>query len=139
MWRFRKLFRFVQYFILKTMVNMWELSNQILTHLINIYIFIYLIGTQPSYVKPTWYGQYVKWICGLVVFGDLFASRFQFFLFFFIPTSRSRSNFFCAQFLFLLNLPFSAKAQGAGCRLQITQGTHNNLSVEHTINCPWIT
>ena len=29
------------------------------------------------YTRPTWCGQYVKWICELVVFGDLYASWFQ--------------------------------------------------------------
>ena len=30
-----------------------------------------------QYNRPTWYGQYVKLICEVVVFGDLFASQFQ--------------------------------------------------------------
>ena len=33
--------------------------------------------TASLYTRSTWYYQYVKWISGLVVFGDLFASQFK--------------------------------------------------------------
>ena len=39
--------------------------------------------------RPTWYGQYVKWIWEVVGFGDLFAPRFQNCFCFCISTSRS--------------------------------------------------
>ena len=47
--------------------------------------------------------QYVRWICKVVAFGDLIASRFQNCFCFCILTSRSWS-FFCAKINFVLNL-----------------------------------
>ena len=61
------------------------------------------LSSQPI-SRPTWYGQYVKWKCGRVVFGDLFASKFQNCFSFCIPTSRSWSHFFLRSHFFVLNL-----------------------------------
>ena len=52
-----------------------------------------------SYTRPTWYGQYVNWICEVVVFIYLFSSRFQNW---FVSTAISWSLFFMRYF-FVLN------------------------------------
>ena len=66
------------------------------TNFQQIHIIIPLRDIQSR--RPTWYGQYVKWKSEVVVFGDLFASRFHICFCFCILTSRSWSSFFGAIF-----------------------------------------
>ena len=61
-------------------------------------------GSLPT--RPTWYGQYVKWIWEVVGFGDLFAPWFQNYFCFCISTSRSWSHFCLPPILFYFEFYF---------------------------------